>query len=175
MCETYWTVFWMLPSLSYCHSLRIVGHHKQGPGAPGVWPPGCGLTFSERISAKLGVHCASAVVGDSAACSASRGPPHLATRSQSSRKSKGEPDDHPTVGSWYEQDLRINYEWHNSYGMLTEVDAERLVPPASKLTEQDTRTIPYFVKETQYLIQQGLINCCEGQHNPFLLVGDVVK
>ena len=36
------------------------------------------------------------------------------------RRSKGVPDDHFTVYSWYKQDLRIDYEWHNSYGRLTE-------------------------------------------------------
>ena len=88
-------------------------------------------------------------------------------RTPTRRRSKGEPDDHFIVYSWYEQDLRIDYWWHKSCGMLTEVDAQRLVPPARKLTEQETRTIPYVVIETQYLIQQGLINCCEGENNAF--------
>ena len=83
------------------------------------------------------------------------------------RESKAKSDDLPIVCSWYVQDLKIEYEWHNSYGILTEVDAKRLVPPAKKVTEKEARTIPHVISETEYLLQQGLITRCEGEHNSF--------
>ena len=69
--------------------------------------------------------------------------------------------------SWYVQDLHIHYKWHNSYGIFTKADAQRVVPPAKELTEQEARTIPYVITESEYLIQQALISRCNGERNAF--------
>ena len=86
-------------------------------------------------------------------------------------KSKAEPNDHPIVCTWYVQDLHIDYEWHNSYGIVTEADTQCMVPPAKKLTEQEARTIPYVITESEYLIQQGLITGCDGESIAFYWLG----
>ena len=84
------------------------------------------------------------------------------------RQSESGPYDHSTVCSWHVQDLRVDHEWHNPYFLGTDFEAQRLVPPARKLTEQEVRTIPYVVSESEYLIQQKFIDKCTGDHNTFL-------
>ena len=73
--------------------------------------------------------------------------------------------DQSTVCSWYVQDLQMDYESHRSSVLTTELEAQRLVPPARRLSENEVRTIPYVVSECEYLIQNQLMIRCSGDHN----------
>ena len=87
------------------------------------------------------------------------------------RESKAEPNDHPILSSLYLQDLQIDYERHNSYGIQTQTDAQQMVPPVRKPRKQEARTIPYVINEGEYLIQKGLITRCHGERNSFYWLG----
>ena len=61
--------------------------------------------------------------------------PPSPTRHENKLRSCGQ----TTVCSWCVQDLQMDYEWHKSYVLSTELEAQHLVPPTRRLTEKGSK------------------------------------